>query len=287
MNRKLFLLVIPFFILIIFNNCSNNNAKNNDISTYILVKDKDTIPVIPPLIIHYDTFKIKNKTLLDSFNTIYSKEQIQIIAAINRLDPHRFYVGTEIIIPDTLLSTFDDYSPFPEFLDSIQQQEQLILISLRTQLFAAYENGKRVRFGPLSSGKKSTKTPSGLMYTNFKSKLKISTVNGSWKMPWYFNISNKGGIGLHQYALPGYPASHSCVRLYKEDAKWIYDWAKQWVLNESGSTIIEHGTPVILFGKYDFDSPAPWDELAHNPKVLDITNEEWIEINEQITKIKK
>jgi len=37
-------------------------------------------------------------------------------------------------------------------------------------------------------------------------------------------------VSFHKFDLPGYPASHGCVRLPEEDAKWIYDWADHWTL---------------------------------------------------------
>jgi hypothetical protein len=31
------------------------------------------------------------------------------------------------------------------------------------------------------------------------------------------------------------------------------------------------GTPVIVFGSYNFDGPKPWYELVNDPKALDIS----------------
>ena len=59
--------------------------------------------------------------------------------------------------------------------------------------------------------------------------VKHSTFDDSWVMPFYFNIDTKEGIALHQFDLPGYPASHGCVRLLKEDAVWFYSWGEQWL----------------------------------------------------------
>ena len=168
-------------------------------------------------------------------------------------------------------------------MDSIPK---MILINQRIQLFAAYENGKLVQFGPVSSGRKLKPTPNGLFHTNYKSKLKTSTVNGEWKMPWYFNISNKGGIGMHQFTLPGYPASHSCIRMYEENAKWIFDWAEQWEVSKDGSTVIKNGIPVLVFGTYNFNETAPWKTLPQNPEALDLTDEELATINTAIQSIK-
>jgi lipoprotein-anchoring transpeptidase ErfK/SrfK len=96
-----------------------------------------------------------------------------------------------------------------------------LLISYPIEAFGAYEQGKLVRWGPTSLGKKSTKTPTGLFFTNWKSKETISTEDSSWILKWYFNLVNSTGVSIHQYGLPGYPASHACARLYEEDAKWF------------------------------------------------------------------
>lgn len=241
-----------------------------------------------PLRITYHIDSLKDKELLAAFKQQYTPEQLHIIGALNRIDTQRIRVGSVVAVPDTFLSSFIEYSPFPEQLDlpdTLQNTEKIILIAKRLQLFAAYENGSMVRFGPVSTGKKSTPTPSRLYYTNFKAKLKISTVNGSWRMPWYFNISNHGGIGLHEYQMPGYPASHSCIRLYKADAIWIYNWAKNWVLTADGQQILQQGTPVIIFGEYDFDAAAPWKAAAKNPDILQITTAEWSELKDRLAAI--
>ncbi|HEY9185983.1 MAG TPA: L,D-transpeptidase, partial [Salegentibacter sp.] len=109
-------------------------------------------------------------------------------------------------------------------------------------------------------------------YANFKAKRKISTVNSSWIMPYYFNFMNFEGIGIHQYTLPGFPASHSCVRLFMEDARYIYYWADMWQLK--GNQLIKNGTPFIVFGTYNFNEPVPWLKLAEDPMANFINKEE-------------
>ena len=65
-------------------------------------------------------------------------------------------------------------------------------------------------------GSKAHQTTRGLHFTNWKGKEIISTVSDEWKLKWNFNIANHEGIGWHQYSMPGYPASHSCLRLWKK-----------------------------------------------------------------------
>jgi hypothetical protein len=80
-------------------------------------------------------------------------------------------------------------------------------------------------------------------------------------MPWYFNFQNERGLSFHTFALPGWPASHACIRLLERDAKWLYDWGEEWKLDEKGWTVLNLGTTVWILGQYDFGSPPAW--LSH------------------------
>lgn len=235
--------------------------------------------------IRYIVDSLTDSAAFRHYDEKYSVEQKEIIAALNRLTPSRIKTGKIIILPDTVYSDIMPYSPFPWHLDDCDSISKLILICKRIQAFGAYENGRLVRWGPTSTGRKKAITPSGIFHTNYKAKLKISTVNGSWRMPWYFNISNRGGIGLHQYDLPGYPASHSCIRLFQKDAFWIFNWADAWLLNADETLIVKKGTPVIIFGTYDYESAPPWKALVDNKDILYLTGEELKILQEYISKI--
>ena len=72
--------------------------------------------------------------------------------------------------------------------------------------------------------------------------------------------------------MPGYPASHSCLRLLEKDAIFLYNWADQWILDEKNKDIIlVKGTPVVVFGSYSFGSPKPWLQLPNAPHALYIS----------------
>lgn len=271
-------------VSVVLFSCNNSKSNTNEKQSST---QKDTIASTGNkrvISYHHDT--IRNDSALKIFKATYSLAQQKIIAATNRIDVNRIRVKSALVIPDTLFTDFTAYSPFPETLSNADSVPKFILINQRIQLFAAYENGKRVQFGPVSSGRKAKPTPNGLFYTNFKAKKKRSTVDGDWIMPWYFNISNYGGVGMHQYTLPGYPASHSCIRMYEENAKWIFDWAEQWVLSEDETTVVKHGTPVLVFGAYDFGAPAPWKLLPQQSNAIDLTTEELSEINTAIQTLK-
>ena len=182
----------------------------------------------------------------------YSPEQIHILLGLNRIDKKALRRVDTLIVPDTFIANWLAYAPFPAHLQALDSISKILLFSYRLQAFAAYENGKLTRWGPTSLGKKSTPTHTGLFHCNWKAKRTISTIDDEWILDWYFNLENKSGVSMHQYELPGYPASHACARLAEHDAKWIYHWAAQWKLSDNGQQILAYGTPVIIFGSYDF-----------------------------------
>lgn len=235
---------------------------NYRVETTELEKEKEVRQ--PEILYHLDS--IADRAALDSFHTRYSEEEKKIIFALNRMDAWRLDPGDVLVIPDSLVNDLLVYSPFPKELPLLDSVPKAVLISQRIQGIALYEQGKLRRWGPVSSGKASTPTPNGLHYGNFRAKRKVSTVNKDWLLPYYFNFMNFEGVGVHQYSMPGYPASHACVRLLEEDAQFIYDWADQWVLNENGQVVLRNGTPFMVFGTYDFNGNVPWLNLAKDDK---------------------
>ena len=81
-------------------------------------------------------------------------------------------------------------------------------------------------------------------------------------MRWYCNFGSREGLALHAYALPGYPASHGCIRLLERDAQWLFEWGQPWVLDPTATRVLKSGTPVLIFGDYDFDAAPPWRSLT-------------------------
>jgi L,D-transpeptidase catalytic domain len=192
-------------------------------------------------------------------------EGFALVLKINRLDLEHVRQGDPLIVPETPADPLS-LSPFPQTIPSEwSPAARLLIVSRRVQAFAAYENGALVRWGPTSTGRKETPTPAGLYHTNWRSKLRRSTDNAQWVLPWLWNFENDRGISFHQFDLPGYPASHACVRLLEEDARWIFDFAEPWVLSDDRRTIVAYGTPVVVFGEYEYDAPPPWKRLAEDP----------------------
>ena len=264
------ILLFSGIILLIFTACNNNAQEpKKDVPPTQL----DTISMEPPVFkTTYRLDSIQNKEHLDSLFNDFSEEDVKLVYTLNRIDAYRVKPGAKLIIPDSLVKDLNVYAPFPKLMKPLDSIEKTVIISKRIQAFALYENGNLLHWGPVSTGKQSTGTPSGLYYGNYKAKRKISTIDQSWIMPYYFNFMNFEGIGTHEYTLPGYPASHGCVRMYREDAKMIYDWANMWELKSD--VIVQNGTPFMVIGEYDYNDIQPWFKLAENGGSNDLNKAE-------------
>lgn len=195
--------------------------------------------------------------------------QIQLAFALNRTDKANLQKMDSILVASDMTGDVAYYLPFPLQVPYLSEVPKIIFFSYPTQTFAAYEYGELQRTGPTNMGRKTDPTPTGLFFTNWKAETSTSTFNDEWDLRWNFNIANKLGVGWHQYTLPGYPASHSCLRLGEADARYLYDWADQWIMKNDNIVLVQ-GTPVIIFGTYPFGEPKPWYQLANNPKALDL-----------------
>jgi hypothetical protein len=164
-------------------------------------------------------------------------------------------------------------------------------IDLSLQKAFLLQDGKIVYETPISSGRPKYRTPTG----NFKitekdanhlSSLygKIVDANGKTlvrdadsdmplppgakfvKAPMKNFLRFDGATGMHAGQLPGYPASHGCVRLPPHRAALFFD-------------IVEIGTPVRVFGKAPESTPAarPARVAAATPAMTPVPRK-WFQI---------
>lgn len=145
-----------------------------------------------------------------------------IFMKVNRVDKRHFPVGKTVLLPVDLAKAVQ-YAPIPELLTD-SRGEREIRVYLNSQYFGAYEKGKLVFWGPVSTGRKTYATPPGRFFVNYKQRHKRSIKYDNAPMP--FSINFYGGYFMHQQSLPGYPASHGCVRLLMTDAERLFNWVK-------------------------------------------------------------
>lgn len=222
----------------------------------------------------YRVVKVDGVATVRELRRVHGADGFTALLHLNRVDLAHVRDGALLVVPQ-VPATRAELSPFPATLGAAAWlQSPLLVVSRRVQAFAAYDRGTLVRWGGVSTGRQETPTPAGLFATNWKSRLRRSSDNAEWLLPWYVNFINESGVSFHEFALPGHPASHACVRLMDDDARWIYDWTASWVLGPRERTVAVHGTPVVVFGDYAYDQPGPWTRMADDPAAALVTASE-------------
>jgi hypothetical protein len=108
----------------------------------------------------------------------------------------------------------------------------VIIVSIPEQRVYVYRNGIQIGVSTCSTGKPGHSTPTGVFVVLQKDKNHHSSTYNNAPMPNMQRLT-WSGIALHAGDLPGYPASHGCVRLPMEFSKLIFG-------------ITQLGIPVII-----------------------------------------
>jgi hypothetical protein len=231
------------------------------------------VPEVPPRVEgSYHTITLGTSKHGAQLTEAVGQEHLAEVLSLNRIDIRHLQNNQVIVVPDVWSDDPLAFSSFPRSIPELSSVPKMMFVAQREQEFGAYEYGVLVRSGGISTGKKATPTTSKLFYANWKGKEVISTSNDEWILKWNVNIANQDGIGIHEYELPGYPASHSCIRFSADDAKWFYDWADTWILSPE-EKLLAQGTPVLVFGQYGFGKTAPWKKLPEDKNAMTITLE--------------
>ncbi|OFV91874.1 MAG: hypothetical protein A3H95_02870 [Acidobacteria bacterium RIFCSPLOWO2_02_FULL_64_15] len=206
---------------------------------------------------------------LKELRTGFDGAQLALLQKLNRVDLDHLARLGYIVVPDRWDADELTYSPLPLSYAWAESRPKALVVYQPAQVFGAYEYGRLVRWGPISSGRREAPTPEGLLSLNWKSKGRTSTFDPEWFMPWYFNFGSIEGLSFHEHQLPGRPASHACVRLLAVDARWLYDWGQQWQLDASGR-VWAPGTPVLVLGTFDFGASSPWRSMEFLARPIDL-----------------
>src|ERR1700704_4655822 len=111
-------------------------------------------------------------------------------------------------------------------VESIQSrtagQPIMAVVSLHNQRITVYDANGWILRAPVSSGQKGRETPAGIFSVIQKQAEHYSNLYDDAFMPHMQRIT-WSGIALHGGALPGYPASHGCVRMPFDFAARLFD----------------------------------------------------------------
>ncbi|MBV9840546.1 MAG: L,D-transpeptidase family protein [Sphingomonadaceae bacterium] len=96
-----------------------------------------------------------------------------------------------------------------------------MVVSLPQQRLYAFRDGALLATSPVSTGRRGHATPAGHFHILQKQVFHRSNLYSDAPMP-YMQRLTEGGVALHAGALPGYPASHGCIRLPASFARKLY-----------------------------------------------------------------
>lgn len=133
----------------------------------------------------------------------------------------------------------------------------LLVVNRETQRLVVYRNGLPIGISTVSTGKPGHRTPTGVFTILQKQVEHYSSLYDSAPMPFMERLT-WDGVALHGGNLPGYPASHGCIRLPKAFAEKLYGETR------TGMTVVITDKPELphmvpapdLLGQGDQPPPA-------------------------------
>jgi len=125
----------------------------------------------------------------------------------------------------------------------------VVLVSIPQQTMHVYRNGILIGRSTVSTGAKGHATPGGVFNILEKKQTHRSKKYDNAPMP-YMQRLTWSGIAMHSGQLPGYPASHGCVRLPYDFSQLLFK------ATEKGGTVVVG------------DGKTPTPHLASNPGLL-------------------
>jgi L,D-transpeptidase catalytic domain/SPOR domain len=114
-----------------------------------------------------------------------------------------------------------DEPPPTKMVGEVLESGVLITISLASQQMHVFRDGAFWRSSPVSTGKRGKETPSGVFAILQKRRFHRSNLYSNAPMPFMQRLT-WDGIAIHAGRLPGYPASHGCIRLPSEFASELF-----------------------------------------------------------------
>jgi L,D-transpeptidase catalytic domain len=171
--------------------------------------------------------------------------------------------------------TKSDLTKKPQSQDAPKGPLQII-ISIADQRISLYENGALIARSSVSTGVERHPTPLGVFSVLSKKKWHRSNIYSAAPMPYMQRIT-WSGIALHAGDLPGYPASHGCIRLTNDFAIRLWHltkWGTRVIIAHEDVRPVEITNPQLFVPKPRVASASPESStatLASNDSVTGAT----------------
>ncbi|WP_426535214.1 L,D-transpeptidase [Bradyrhizobium sp. McL0615] len=135
----------------------------------------------------------------------------------------------------------------------------MAIVSIRTQHVTLYDTEGWILRAPVSTGTTGRETPAGVFAVVDKEKDHHSNMYDDASMPNMQRIT-WNGIALHGGPLPGYAASHGCVRMPFGFAEKLFDKTRigmRVIISPENAEPVEFSHPALLVPKAEAIAAAP------------------------------
>jgi lipoprotein-anchoring transpeptidase ErfK/SrfK len=139
----------------------------------------------------------------------------------------------------------------------------IIAVSIEQQKLRVYDANGLFAESPVSTGMKGHSTPMGVFSVIQKHKMHRSNIYSGAPMPYMQRIT-WSGVALHAGVLPGYPASHGCIRMPAAFAVKMWNWTRMGarvIITPGQITPANFSHPMLVAQKV-----VPQPLLADDPK---------------------
>jgi lipoprotein-anchoring transpeptidase ErfK/SrfK len=135
----------------------------------------------------------------------------------------------------------------------------VLVVSIGKQTVSVYDGSQKIATSQISSGMPGHDSPTGIFSILEKNRYHYSNLYGGAPMPYMERITNSG-VAMHEGVVPGYPASHGCIRLPGAFARNLYG------ITEVGARVIvtQDDLVPVEFSSPHLIAPLPPDEQASN-----------------------
>jgi predicted nucleic acid-binding Zn-ribbon protein len=133
----------------------------------------------------------------------------------------------------------------------------LLVVSIRNQKLHVYDVDGEIASSRVSTGRAGFATPTGVFSILEKNVRHQSNIYSGAEMPYMQRIT-WSGIALHAGVVPGFRASHGCIRLPYSFSKRLYD------ITKLGSRVIVTGDDAepVAFNHPKLFRPLPFDDAS-------------------------
>jgi len=147
----------------------------------------------------------------------------------------------------------------------------LIAVSLNSQRLTLYSKGTAIAHAPVSTGTDSHPTPTGIFSVIGKEKFHRSNLYSNAPMPFMQRIT-WSGVALHQGVLPGYPASHGCIRLPNQFSQYLWGTTRigaRVIITRAETVPFEIAHPKLFAPKPEEEPAMAGDGSARATKIAE------------------